>query len=507
MNKTLPSLMALLLLCGCSQAAQPSPSPTPEPLPEFSEPTGIYADWSKLNGYKIPEQRGSRLSEEPLLELTPSDSYGKLVPYIGDVLFTDSESYVAQYYKYGLMTEDGCVVLDPVLDNVYAVYGYGGPGYVLTRGESDGTISYALCARDGSWCTDFLYNSITINDDGYACLTDIRWGETGLISDGDENACMMDLDGNVVRRFTDIVPGEGVELAAPLEQYWMYSLSSGYSMVELANGNMALMDIDGNILRSDEFGGESTMGFNFHNGLAWVRDPETQLFGVIDKSGHWACPPKYSELYGGSTLYTGITTDGRAVVLDERGNELGEADLSGNYMKLARGYYSIHYINGDTEVRGTGGDTLPSEEYPYSNGGGWVLLYGDNSYWLYDGAELKKLDLPHNSVQNMTDEGIVVSEGGKGYLCDFDGNVILEGGKGDWAYISYDGVSGEAYLVTSDYNNSYTVTSLDGERSITVPSMTIGIIGGTVCWADNVSAGVTDMDGEIIFRIPLDLGD
>ncbi len=507
MKRTVALFTALLLLCGCAQAAQPSPTPTPEPLPEFSEPTGIYADWSKLHGYELPEQRGSRLSEEPLLELMPSDSYGELVPYIGEAVFTASDSYVAEYKKYGLMTADGCVVLDPVLDSVYAVTDGTGCAYVLSRGESDGTIMLALCARDGSWCTDFLYSSITMNDDGYACLTDMRWGETGLISNGNEHACMMDLDGNVVLRFADIAPGEGVELAAPLEQYWMYNLSSGYSMVQLANGNMAFMDIDGNILRSDEFGGEFSAGLSFHDGLAWVRDPETQLFGVIDTSGRWVCPPKYRELYSQITIYTGVTEDGRAVLLDERGNELGEADLSGNYTKLARGYYSVHYINGETEVRGTGGEALPSEDYPYWSGGGWVLLYGDESYWLYDGAELKKLDIPYNTVQGMSDEGISAAHDGKAWLYDFDGEVIVEGGAGDWAYVYYDGVSGEPYLVGSDSSNNYSITSLDGTQSIAVPGMSIGIMDGTVCWTDSVSAGVTDMDGNVIFRTLLDMGD
>ena len=108
----------------------------------------------------------------PWRSSTPSPDYGELVPYAGAgyyLVYPDGEGGTVQSPSlstlYGLMTVDGCAVLDPVCTGVYASSYLDGQGtshtlpvWELTRTDPEagnprnGRLT-ALAARDGSWVT------------------------------------------------------------------------------------------------------------------------------------------------------------------------------------------------------------------------------------------------------------------------------------------------------------------------------------------------------------------
>ena len=115
-----PVLLAAALLAGCSlQGAGGATSAPPD--------SGVAEHWSVLEGEARLPAVGTRWTSGPMEELTPSPDYGELVPYAGAgyyLVYPDGEGGTVQSPSlstlYGLMTVDGCAVLDPVCTGVYA---------------------------------------------------------------------------------------------------------------------------------------------------------------------------------------------------------------------------------------------------------------------------------------------------------------------------------------------------------------------------------------------------
>ena len=163
------------------------------------------------------------------------------------------------------------MVLDPVLSSAMVLSD--GERYVLLLGktqELDGRTeqTYALCAPDGSWCTDFLYSDIFAMPDGRLCLCDIRYDENGQYTGDLNNACIMDYDGSVTLNLSEIRPEIplGDIQASPDFQYSMLGMSEGYARVDLEEGRSVFMDSTGKLLRSDEFDGYFATAFSFSGG-------------------------------------------------------------------------------------------------------------------------------------------------------------------------------------------------------------------------------------------------
>lgn len=154
MKKLTAALLALLLLSGCgTPAVEESVSP-------------VFTDWSKLTPYE-PVQ--------PVYTLHPGycgagplearDDYGALLPYIGK--YSTMEQYIIDALPlFGLVTDEGALVSDPVYADIYFYDGF----LLLYRGDPDGitggdafnggTYSRTLAAADGRWAhelTDSFY--------------------------------------------------------------------------------------------------------------------------------------------------------------------------------------------------------------------------------------------------------------------------------------------------------------------------------------------------------------
>jgi hypothetical protein len=113
---------------------------------------------------------GSRWYADYTDQLVPQDDYGTLIPYVGLRLLDDWPADSGCLY--GLMTQDGQVVTDPVYSTV-SCPGYGSQQFPLlvlrqktsaSDGAEDGV--YAVAASDGSWCTPFLYRAWDANSQG-----------------------------------------------------------------------------------------------------------------------------------------------------------------------------------------------------------------------------------------------------------------------------------------------------------------------------------------------------
>ena len=164
-----PVLLAAALLAGCSlQGSGGDTSAPPD--------SGVAEHWSVLEGEARLPAVGTRWTSGPMEELTPSPDYGELVPYAGAgyyLVYPDGEGGTVQSPSlsslFGLMTVDGCAVLDPVCTGIYASSYLDGQGtshtlpvWELTRTDPEagnpgnGRLT-ALAARDGSWAAPFRY--------------------------------------------------------------------------------------------------------------------------------------------------------------------------------------------------------------------------------------------------------------------------------------------------------------------------------------------------------------
>jgi hypothetical protein len=167
-KRVLPGALALcLLLTACaSRTEEPETEPT-----EKAEDRGllVHTDWSHLGQREeLPSPVGSRWYEDYTDQLIPRDDYGTLIPYAGLRLMDNWPA--GDGCMYGLMTQAGQVVTDPVYSTVTCP-GYGSrrfPLLILRTSAPDGEEGgiCAVAAADGSWCTPFVYRGWDANSQG-----------------------------------------------------------------------------------------------------------------------------------------------------------------------------------------------------------------------------------------------------------------------------------------------------------------------------------------------------
>ena len=155
-------LLCTGLLSGCA-----GPAGAADPGPNVEEHWSVLEETGRLPAV------GSRWRDGPMEELTPAPDYGALVPFAGAAYYLSGyDGALADdfpNYLYGLMTLDGCAVLDPVCDSISRLSWIDGDGqdqwlpvWELARsgpeeGDPMGGALSALAALDGSWSTPFQY--------------------------------------------------------------------------------------------------------------------------------------------------------------------------------------------------------------------------------------------------------------------------------------------------------------------------------------------------------------
>ncbi|MGE4352813.1 MAG: WG repeat-containing protein [Oscillospiraceae bacterium] len=504
-------MFAMLLLTACAQIK--SPTPTPTPLPTFTETTGIYADWSKLTKPVQPADVGTRLTEGELTSLTPSDSYGPLMPYIGGELTAEEMGSAWLNYQYGLVTLDGCVVLDPVLDSVYIISKDSAYAFILGRHHQvDGAMveRYALCASDGSWCTDFLYSDIFSYDDGLIRLLDVRYDADGNFTGDMENSCLMDFDGNVVLNFSGISP----EMVTDPEdkaslQYDFAGYSDGFVRL-MSEGRYVYIDAAGKLLRSDEFDGYCASANAFSNGRAIVQLEKNGLWGVLGTDGRWLIEPKFAELdWYNNGAAIAKTTDGRTLAVDEDGNKIADISAIENasVMGLGKGIIITSWDdNGQFTCFDKNLNDLGATGYPLLLNGSAVFLTQEGIA-IFDGENTRYLPGEYQMLDCYNGCIVAVTMGQEGRLMDSDGNVLITLPDCEYgAACKKDRITGAYYLVRWN-DSSLTVRSESGD-TLTVPSAgDDNLYDGKISVTDETGAGVMDLKGDYIFRVSVDFTD
>jgi hypothetical protein len=215
-GKLLASALALLLLTGCGASVDSTPSATTAPSAQPSaEPTAqVTVHWDALSPQEDSAAQIRYFYDAPLSDLTPSDDYGLLVPYIGGEMEVYSPDYdgnadddpddVYHYtnFLYGLCTTDGRIVTDAVYTYIYQASWYDSgedknntlPVWVLSRVEQDAEGNYynaaALAAMDGSWYTgmSFRSESFDVSPDSFLMIESSQAAVLISAEDGSELA-------------------------------------------------------------------------------------------------------------------------------------------------------------------------------------------------------------------------------------------------------------------------------------------------------------------------------
>jgi len=527
MRRIIALFLTLLLLSGCMPAPaapyvpSPTPEPTPTPAPQFQQPSGIWADWSRLQKPEPLGKIGTRLRAEPMETLTPSDSYGRLLPYIGGVV---TGEYYYQDYKYGLVTESGCAVLDPVLTWAEVVTDADGGRYALGLCKViEEEQRWALCAADGSWCTDFLYSGFYTNAPGQINLIAGTWDGTDW--HGTEAACVMDFDGNVLCRLAE------VEFEEPIYNFdnpfgLQYEYFNAPHKVRLAGGKWAFFDYEGKILRSEAFDGYFSEAYYSGTSVLPVQLTEGGLWGLLDLDTlRWVAEPAYVLI----TPHTGAFVcermegeDIKTYVLDEHGIVLADISKKPDVMvfKYKNGYILSEWgEDGRPYIYDLDLNKIAqADNFDLYND--VLVLYeeiGDSRSFdnetlvrlsIYDGATLTPLEgefrygagarWGYTTAQYADGTGVVFDETGKKLFtvpdCNYAPNIIR------------DLATGEVYFM--DWKNGgFRIITADGAIHNIPNGNGYFIIDGYVRTLDETGAGLVDLDGNYIFRTPIDFTD
>ena len=537
-NKLIALALALLLLSGCAPLVNPfadlfgTPSPEPEltptstPEPTAAPPRGsVFTDWSKLTPYAPPREHYTRLHAERMNELTPSDDYGLLLPFAGEMIVADI-GWVAGT-KSGLVTMDGMIVMDAVCSRINPLvpgeYYYESSAcpvfYVLEKifdnpqGVEDyekWVRKYAVCGADGSWVTPFEYEYVDSCPLGALCTRD---GEANSFE-------ILDKNGKIIFDSAEF------PVASLLDSYSSYRFSnfgvSRWILLQLKTDNCAFFDQEGNRLFSDECDGYFEWSSGFDGGYAVVC--KGGKAGVIDEEARWVYPIEYDDI----TICSSPQSDGKRKLLgfllsdggirrmvSPKGTTLFETSdyvYWMDHMNCFSGwiegsdwfYRDLNYapvtLNGSTDIN------------PLYESGGYWAVFPEGCWLSYDGVE--RLIEGAVGINWISDGYIGWSDrDGNFFVQDLDGNIIDSFAETPDSYISVyierDRLTGELYFVRyTDYygkSYSYDVLSLSGELLATGFSWSYPpIVGGLfACNAGNLT-GYKNTNNEWVFCVWVD---
>jgi hypothetical protein len=371
-------------------AQEASPSASPSAVTASPAPTdwhsGVKTDYSGLTPYVPVEEVFTRLSEKPLPELKPSD-YGKLIPYMGKVLYDDSG--FGAYYQYGLMTEKSVIVTDPVYSYAYQGSYYDNSGYngtlvpaldleklsdKIDKKNPWESIRHAVCALDGSWVTEFDYSDVGFTDKVIIATRDYDANDIDIL----------DYSGRLLYNskslnFYDLIPPQSA-----------YIFKSGYGeglfSIPLSNGETVFFD-------AATGGSEIYVPYKeagpFISGFAHVT--ESGLTGFINRDYQPVIEPKFSfagNFYEGQNIVQ--LPDSSYAVIDSAGTILFKSPRYIYTMGYDELIYAAEQENSDPryydstfkELKADGKSLKPLYNgwFYYDTPDGVVLRHGDRTY-------------------------------------------------------------------------------------------------------------------------------
>ena len=454
----------------------------------------------------------TRLSEEPLTELVPSNDYGPLLSYVGEVI----PGELWDFEKYGLVTREGMIVTDLVYDSVAWLSYYDGTASIgvdilrLTRtidAPGGKEARSALAAADGSWVTGF----------------DWLWVE----------AVSPD------RIWTVEPNGDGVMLDAGLNELWRLPLPEDLDTWVYQGGQEGSMwwingvgtfytgkhpsavDLDGKLLPTEESGIGSIGGF-FGDLSTATPTGVWNRWGYINKAGEWVIEPVYSQcgdFRNGKAIVT--TEDGSSRIIDTEGNVLLEADGKFQLRSSSQGDWYINYaevFTGETAQYFIGGvydqDLKPLEwdwvgETLFWGGDSYMWRASENGVEVGNPYETAVFPVPSDAELSVEDDDIFIflhddreAEDRHWSVWDIRGNCLFP--ESEWNCLSLvkDSVTGERYLYAQDEERN-ALYDLNGRYLTDCGTVWPQISDGLLSIRTGMSYGYKSLDGEWLFRISL----
>ena len=542
MKKLLPALLALaLLLSACGgPAAEETPTPTPEPTPtQTAEPTptpepapvysGVHTDWSKLEPYQPVQAVYTRRYEGFTDTLIPADDYGPLMAFRGAAL-TSTDPYMVGFddYLYGLMTQKGEVVVDPVFFTVGTPAEYDSRWNVTFRSdarllgklfydaEGEPQERYAVCAGDGSWCTDFIYRY------PWDWETEMHFVLRYGIPLTDEKGNLVFVDQNTGKelRTLDLAGESGYEDFYIIE-LWI-DPQTGWTSVGLSHWD----EKDGSVYLEllfdpqgkahplpQEVRGIYRYGDGLVPAMMYKDGGRTSIscYGYVNaETGEWAIKPLYSGVEPFENGAAPVCDETGTYFINTAGERLTESYSGSQYAQFPtfHGEYWYVEVNEDRAVLDRELDPVDSPLLETSN---WVFrqdgwVYGKNreEWVLARGTEAHRFPRSLGELESIQEDRVLFVKGngrdlGVVTLTDLEGNVIARWDQYSSAYINYEG-----HVYAFVYGDSTSDAYYDLDGSLLLAESQEGYLQGDYFYINGDDATtVTDLEGNVIFCWPI----
>jgi len=465
--------------------------------------------------------------------LIPSDDYGPLIPFPGAAASRreDAWGWFDSYSLYGLMTLDGEVVVDPVFSSAFRPQFWDLSASqvqtldclilrkVVMDETGEPTDVAALCAPDGSWCTDFVY----------------QYDGEVFMSTHAENAVPM-MKGGSALAFLDPYTGEElrvVDFSKVLERFpdlfWYLCYNVRYDSRYVCFSDETTHYIfdtetgDARPINDAVWDVLGTYGA-FSEGLCPVDTPSG--WGYLDGRANWVIDPAYEQ--------AGYFQNGMALVRDRSHNYsfIGpDGKALYTFPDTCRGVYwdseliryqildEIHFMDETLSPI-----PLPEDfseyarwkEPPTYQGGGWFSQNITPSATQWDGVALwnyktgERQDFLYMQFDRLVgDFALLRRFNEKTYvLADLTTGETRELGPLAWAWGDFhrDELTGETYLSLEGQDGAPSqLQTLGGEVLYETSGniWDVSLLGGRVFQTLDDRVTLTAPDGELIFSWPI----
>jgi hypothetical protein len=466
-----------------------------------------------LTDFQPPEEISYRLSDDPLTELTPADDYGTLLPYIGAYYYDDSGT---RLNRYGLVTADGMIVLDPVLTTLdLASYSAAGKttwlavyimGKYAVGDDGAGRTVYALAGKDGSWATGFDYSQVIPMELGVLCVVDgtanaaVCYDETGAVVFDTRNFSSL----------SRLAPGSVTSLG---------SCSAGYMTIDYTNDQRGFMDKNGSILnRNTQMASYFDDVRPFSEGLAAVELYDK--WNYIDTTGYYAIYGLFDEAGDFRNGVAVVKKDGVYTAIDTKNTVLKEfpdaetVTPQDNYIYVKNTDGTEHYYLTPAMTEAN----IYDKEVHMCADGYWVVgadgvrmrTFAGNEFYFSgaveleacsgDGLYLLKLADGSFAVMDEYSRVVVTDDNGLGFVSDSgtgETYIFKYTGNGASLYTSSGALAADG-AVLRDTESGYTGSASGADY---------GPDGGYTLCADQYTSGLKNAENDWMFRIRVDTGD
>lgn len=542
-----------------TETTAPAPTATEAPATEPSAPgyqaqgtptaggVLVYTDPSAYRPWGGFEAKYTRLREGPLTEFEPSADYGAVYPYLATQLFAaDPDGYTnSRGGRYGLVDAGGRILTDGIYSGIEALPRYEEGEEALTflpfwltwstdesrrvtesyDGESwsyvDEEYRYGLVSMDGSFALPMEYERIEACGDGFCCTRD--WESSDFeVYDSRGRLCFTgaELRGGRSDTQVQLLSGDGEFYLVRFDVENDEELSAAFWFCDRTGKR---------VLGPYEHAGA------FSEGLACVSVAQDQ-YGYIDAEGAWVIEPRFIEsgsfrqgravhLVGERAPAGGYTEDSRFCVIDREGRELFSTEPGvWDLLRVPCGFWAygtgpdrLYDLDGNLLLETSFGRCLDENTlWEWNETGSRVLRLNGPALELDELDFLSSGTVPVDgkAVQGYVGEGRFRGQSGELVISKDLSAVYFIGSHGTPTPYAYQSVFSTRNVCTNEdwqlvwNGEAWEAASETGElHSIPLRVNRLEIYGDRVMAVTEHACVLTDLDGKLIFSLPLDAGD